>query len=157
MPELSTKLDSQQIELFGRHRVIESMAKDGIEIAMPLRDRGVDFVAYDDQTTYLACPVQLKIATNESFSIHDKYAAAARLMMCYVWNIHDARAMAIYAMSWREALGVADAMEWTKTKSWTDNKSYSTSAPSKKLKGLIEPFRVRPGGWKSIIQRVATG
>ncbi len=42
------KLDTQVIELLGRQRLIAELLRDGLEVALPVRDRGVDLVAYAD-------------------------------------------------------------------------------------------------------------
>ena len=41
-------MDSQQIELLGRHRLVEELLRAGLEVALPLRDHGVDLIAYRD-------------------------------------------------------------------------------------------------------------
>jgi hypothetical protein len=45
---MTVELDTQVIELMGRHRLMNESLRDGMEIASPVRDRGVDVIAYGD-------------------------------------------------------------------------------------------------------------
>lgn len=40
--------DSQVVELLGRNRLIEELLLAGLEVALPLRDRRIDLIAYAD-------------------------------------------------------------------------------------------------------------
>lgn len=153
---MSASLDSQQVEMIGRHRVIESMVRDGVEVALPLRDNGIDLIAYVNTGICVACPIQLKAASGESFSVHRKYEKAARLMMCYAWYVHS-QSPVIFAMSQRDAYRIADAKKWTNTASWTKRGEYSTTRPSENLKLLLAEHRVMPGSWPERVRRIATG
>jgi hypothetical protein len=153
---LKKSLDSQQVELIGRHRVIESMVRDGVEVAIPVRDNGIDLIAYVNTGVCVACPIQLKAASGESFSVHRKYETAVRLMMCYAWHVHEQEPV-IYAMSHVDAHRIAEQKGWTSTASWTQRREYSTTRPSEDLKLLLAEHRVKPGLWPELIRRIATG
>lgn len=43
------ELDSQTVEIIGRNRLIHDLLLAQLEIALPLRDRGIDLIAYKDQ------------------------------------------------------------------------------------------------------------
>ncbi len=60
-------LDTQITELAGRHDLISQLLAGGVEAAVPVRDRGVDLIAYierdessADQLDFVACPIQRK-------------------------------------------------------------------------------------------------
>ena len=56
-------LDSQQVELIGRNLLIAQLVADGLEVAVPTRDRGVDLIVYSDREEhgrFVAKPIQLK-------------------------------------------------------------------------------------------------
>src|SRR2546430_17173377 len=57
-------LDSQQLELIGRSLLVGELLRDGLEVALPERDRGIDLIVYleGDQSgaPFIARPVQLK-------------------------------------------------------------------------------------------------
>jgi hypothetical protein len=84
-------MDSQQVEILGRNRLIGELVAADIEVALPLRDRGVDLVAYMDlgsQTAVFAgCPIQMKAASTRSFSVHRKYVKFANIILAYVWGL----------------------------------------------------------------------
>src|SRR5262245_32215102 len=60
------ELDSQVIEILGRQRLIAELLRDGLEVAVPVRDRGVDLIAYADLSQQVARfasrPIQMKAA-----------------------------------------------------------------------------------------------
>lgn len=76
--------DTQKVELLGRNRLIDELLRDDLEIALPVRDRGIDLIAYVDldsaSSTYVACPIQMKAAWTRSFVIEKKYAKFPRLV-----------------------------------------------------------------------------
>lgn len=39
-------LDTQQLELIGRSLLVGELLRDGLEVALPERDRGIDLIAY---------------------------------------------------------------------------------------------------------------
>ena len=106
------------------------------------RDRGVDLIAYLDldETAggFIACPIQMKAATTSSFSLFQKYTKFPRLLLAYVWYVHDPDRECAYALSYIEALGVAEQMGCTSTLSW-QRAGYSTTRPSKRLLDLLNP------------------
>jgi hypothetical protein len=144
------ELDSQLVELLGRQRLIGELLRDGLEVAIPVRDRGVDLIAYADLSRQVARfasrPIQMKAATTSAFGIDQKYARIADLIIAYVWHLDDAQAAVSYALPYAEAVRVAEAMGWTETASWQQGR-YTTTSPSKRLLALLEPYRMSPGRW----------
>lgn len=41
-------MDSQQLEIIGRQVLVKALIEADLEVATPLRDRGVDILAYED-------------------------------------------------------------------------------------------------------------
>jgi len=78
--------DTQLTEIFGRNRLINDLLRSGVEVATPARDRGVDLIAYldiDEQIgRFVAVPIQIKTATQRSFSIDRKYSKFPRSPVC---------------------------------------------------------------------------
>ena len=142
--------DTQKVELLGRNRLIDELLRDDLEVALPVRDRGIDLIAYADlisaTATYVARPIQMKAAWTRSFIIDQRYAEFPGLLLAYVWHLGDRQQAVTYALSYAEALAVADALGWTRTESWARG-AYSTSSPSARLTGLLEPYRMAPGRW----------
>lgn len=147
-------LDSQVVELLGRQRLIVELLRDGLEVALPVRDRGVDLIAYADLSgevaRFASRPIQMKAATAKAFDIDKKYERIADLIQAFVWHLDDPPAAVTYALPYPEAVQVAAAMGWTETTSWQQGR-YHTSSPSKRLLGLLEPYRMAPGRWWRLV------
>ncbi|WP_396334095.1 hypothetical protein [Burkholderia anthina] len=147
--------DTQLTEIFGRNRLINDLLRSDVEVAIPVRDRGIDLIAYvdlDEQAgRFSAVPIQIKTATQRAFSIDRKYAKFPDLLLAFLWGIAQPETAIVYALSYRESLDVAEAMGWLKTESWIERGRYTTTAPSEKLVALLARYEVRPGTWKSRI------
>lgn len=150
-----TKIDTQLVELAGRNWLAAQLQRAGIEVARPERDRGVDLIAYVDLDSrvrdFIACPIQLKATSGAGFSLDPKYAKFPGLILAYVWNVAVYAETKCYALTWAEALAVAEQMGWTKTDSWrTGGKGrpgYTTTKPSSRLRELLAPFEMDSDKW----------
>jgi|SRR5579863_1142480 len=145
--------DTQVVELIGRNRLGSEILRDGLDVAVPARDRGIDLIAYSDLSsnvrTFVARPIQMKASSEASFSIDRKYERVANLIIAYVWHVHDGNATVTYALTYKEALAIARKC-WGRAKknsaSWKRGR-YSTSKPSLQLRTLLEPFKMAQGKW----------
>lgn len=150
-------MDTQQIEILGRNRLISELVAANLEVALPIRDRGIDLLVYADLNTesavFTACPVQMKAASAQYFGVHHKYNKFSQLIIAYVWGLGNSDAAETYAMTQSEAVAVAEQMGWTDTRSWREMDGYSTSKPSAKLLAMLEPYRMTPAKWR---ERVVT-
>jgi hypothetical protein len=147
-------MDSQTVEIIGRNYLVSMLVSDGLEVARPERDRGVDLIAYldlDEAGKFVACPIQMKAATSASFSLSKKYERIAQLLLAHVWYANDPDQARAYALRYDEAKGVADKMGWTETESWRRG-VYSTTRPSLRLQELLNPYRMLPGDWRKKVQ-----
>ena len=74
---LAAKKDTQLTELAGRHLLISQLTEDGLEVALPIRDHGVDLIAYididDQESSFSACAIQLKVTNGGRFELDQKY------------------------------------------------------------------------------------
>lgn len=145
-----SSLDTQTIELLGRNRLVSELLMAGLEVGLPTRDRGVDLIAYVDLSakvsSFVAAPIQMKAASSRSFSVDKKYAKISNLILAHVWHLGIPDQAVTFALSYSEAVVVAEAMKWTETASW-DRGGYCTTNPSKKLLTLLEPYRMTPEKW----------
>lgn len=153
----SDTLDTQLLELLGRNRLIEELTRAGLEVAIPARDRGVDLIAYLDLTAhsdrFVACPIQLKAATATCFSVDRKYEAIADLLIVYLWGLATPHPV-FHAMTYAEAVAIADAAGWTRTASWARG-GYTRTAVGAALKARLRPHRMTRERWPEIVQRCA--
>jgi hypothetical protein len=67
------KMDTQVVELIGKNYLTAKLLRAGLEVAIPIRDRGIDLIAYADiderLTSFVSCPIQMKAAMQRSFSL----------------------------------------------------------------------------------------
>ena len=149
--------DSQVTELLGRNRLIDELLRAGLEVALPLRDRGIDLIAYADLESrvdsFVARPIQMKAASDRSFGINLKYAKFPNLLIAHVWHLATPADTVTFALSYAEAFAVAEGMGWTKTASWKTGR-YDNTRPGAKLRGLLEPYRMtRERWWERVAQQ----
>lgn len=157
-------MNVQQIEIIGRHRLVDELVGADVEVAMPLRDRGVDLIAYldiDEQTDvqspkrFAAVPIQMKAATERRFSLSTKYERLANLLLVYIWYVGTAKPVEIYAMTYSEALTIATARGWTKTASWNKG-HYADTRVGAEVVELLQPYRMTRERWKPLIRKSGT-
>lgn len=144
------RLDSQQVEILGRAALTAALVGDGIEVARPERDAGIDLIAFTI-SPWRMVPIQMKAATTASFSIERKYERVDRLVMVYVWNARSAGDAEFYAMTWRQAVAIGRDLGWTATPSWTRNGKYTTTNPSANARDAIRPHQMDPGRWAGVL------
>jgi hypothetical protein len=154
-------LDTQTIELVGRHRLASDLLIAGLEVALPSRDRGVDLIAYldldPDLGRFVARPIQLKAASQRSFGIWRKYLKIHDLIIAYVWHVDGTQGPETYALTCSEAAAIAEEMGWTSTSSWRDEGVYTTNMPSSKLCQLLKPHLMTSEKWRAKIAGATNG
>lgn len=156
------KMNSQVTELVGRNYLTAQILSAGLEVALPMRDRGTDLIIYRDlpggDTSFQCLPLQMKVATTECFAVDQKYAKFPGLILVYVWNVGSASEdHPTYAMTYADALLIAEKMGWTKTATWRAKKLYTMTKPSLELKGLLDPFRMSPERWRTVFAMFSRG
>lgn len=151
-------LDSQQIELIGRNLLTGLLLRDGLEVARPERDRGVDLIAYIDLDDaggpFLACPIQVKAHARAAFAIDRKYEKFPSLLLAFLWNVVEPSRLEAFCLTYPEAVQVATALGWTATPSWSSG-IYSTTRPSARVREMLQVHRMTPGLWKVKVKEVA--
>ena len=152
-------MDTQTIEILGRNRLVDELLVAGLEVAMPLRDRGIDLIAYVDlvaaASKFAAVPIQMKAASKRAFSIDRKYDKISNLVIVYVWGLRLLGHAESFALTYPEALDIAKALKWTKTLSWREKGKYSTSHPSQELCELLAPYKMSADSWRIKISHVS--
>ena len=145
---------------------MSQLLQAGLEVAKPERDRGIDLVVYLDLDKsigdFIACPIQVKAASERSFGLNPKYKRFPRLLLVHIWHVKESHKTEAFAMTYAEALAVARKMGWTKTDSWKNGASsgkrgYSvhTVGDDSRLRALLEPFSMSPKKWKAKVIEVA--
>jgi len=143
--------DSQLTEMAGRHLLIAHLMNAGFEVAQPLRDNGIDLVAYQGKKgtrQFVARPIQLKAFSHESFYVDRRFENHPRLVIAYVWNVSTPDKSEIYALTFQDALAVLEKKGFAKTDSWTKAGRYFVRNAGKELKDLLKPFRMTRDRWQ---------
>ena len=65
------KGDSQLTEIAGKHLLISRLVAAGFEVAQPLRDKGIDLVAYRDGEDGKDVSLHVEVAVDECFAQRD--------------------------------------------------------------------------------------
>ena len=145
------RTDTQIIELLGKVRLIKHLAEAGLksedklEIAEPVRDKGIDLIIYyyGKGGKFLAKPVQLKAASKKSFPLNKKYSKIPGLLMVYVWGCNGEGEEAIYAMTYDEAHNILKGKSTaTNTSSWKNKGYYAATKPSEELIKSMEKYKM---------------
>jgi len=157
-PFVSDKGDSQLTEIAGKHLLISSLVAAGFEVAQPLRDKGIDLVAYRDGENgkeFAAYPIQLKASSHESFSLDKKYERLGpRLLIAYVWNVQDPERSDVYALTFGDALQVMKKKGYAETDSWTKKGYYFVRSAGIELKEILEPYKMNTKRWREKLQAI---
>jgi hypothetical protein len=151
------KVDSQVTELLGRNQLISELLRAGLEVALPLRDRGIDLIAYSDLDPdapgFVACPIQMKAATASSFTVLRRYERFRNLILAFIWHITEPENLVTYALTYLEASVIVERMGWTHSRSWTDLGGYGTTKAEQntKLMTLLKEHQMTPERWRQKI------
>jgi hypothetical protein len=141
--------DTQITELSGRHYLISQLLKGKVEVAMPLRDRGIDLIAYLDRVgdvpEFVGCPIQLKANEKARFGIDRKYEKIPNLLMVYAWHV-STDAPELYALTYSEAFGLLDKRGHTKRASWTEKGAWTLKVNDEWRK-MLSPYLMQPEQW----------
>jgi hypothetical protein len=143
-------MDKGQVEVAGRNWLIPELLKADLEVAIPARDRGIDIICYAERhggRRFIARPIQIKAARNQSFAVDRKYETIPDLLLAYVWRVSKPEETVCYCLTYPEAESVAKKLGWTKTDSWKRSGNYTTQNPSQELVELLEPVRMGPSKW----------
>jgi hypothetical protein len=140
--------DSQLTELAGKHLLIAHLVAAGLEVAEPVRDKGIDLIVYRDSGDFQARPVQMKASSLESFSLDGKYERFPHLLIAYVWNVQTPDRSEVYALTFKEAKKILVSKGYDKTESWEKRKYYFVRNAGTELKKLLAPYRMSPKNWQ---------
>ena len=147
-------LDTQQVEIIGRSFLLSCCIADGVEVAQPIRDKGIDLIIFNDisdQQLFISVPIQLKAASKANFSINKKYAKIPNLLMAYVWHSADPIKARLFLLTYADVELLATKLGWLTTRSWIDNGFYSTQNPSKKLTEMLSSYEYSPGSISRLV------
>jgi hypothetical protein len=145
-----TRSDSQFVELLGRYWLVTELLRAGIEIAEPVRDKGVDLIAYAraGEGRFVARPIQLKASMATMFGLDRTYEKMPSLLLVHVWHLADPQQTRAYALTYQDALQIADAMRWTISRAWRDRGRYVNNEPGAEIRKCLDSHRMAPERWR---------
>lgn len=151
-------MDTQALEIIGRNHLINELLLAGLEVALPIRDRGIDLIAYldlgDQISAFTAFPIQLKASTKSSFSLDGKYEKFPNLVIAYVWGLASDETSVTYALTYNEVVQIGTELGYIQTESWLNHRLYAVTRPGRALISLLEPFRMTPEAWRRKIENL---
>ena len=144
--------DSQQTELFGRSFLLNQLVTAGFEVALPLRDRGVDLIVYQERDVsgqFIARPIQMKAASIKRFDIEKKFERTHDLLIVFVWHLNDSSKTCVYALTYKELFEIAERRKYTDTDAWQKEKGkYNITRPGVEIEGEFAAYKmVTPADW----------
>lgn len=85
---MAPDLDSQQVEIIGRHWLISELVRAGLEAADPVRDNGVDLLVSAADYSWTQ-PVQVKTSRDRDINVYPKYVRGrlSRLPLLMVYTL----------------------------------------------------------------------
>ena len=153
--------DTQITELAGLHYLISQLLKAKIEVATPLRDRGIDLIAYIDRegvdARFLACPIQLKANEEARFGLDKKYEKIPNLLMVYAWHV-STDVPELHALTYAQAFALLQDRGHTERSSWTE-KGVWTLRVNVNWRERLSDYQIKPDEpekWKQRILQFAS-
>lgn len=159
-------VDTQLTELIGRNWLVNELLRAGLEVATPLRDRGIDLIAYRDLDVepktagtpgspahFAALPIQMKAVTGKRFTVDSKYAKFPDLLVVHIWHVEDPARTIAYGLTYPEMSALAEAQGWTSTPTWKQRGLYNMSSPSKQLISLLQPYTMTRERWRLLVRQ----
>jgi hypothetical protein len=65
--------------------VVTRLLKQGLDVARPLSDNGIDFIAYEPANQRRFVPIQVKSASSDRINFERRWFVVPDLVLVYVW------------------------------------------------------------------------
>jgi len=106
----NSRRHTSSCEFLGTFRFIEKLLSEGLAVAKPFVDDGVDLIVYADRKPlidhFAAVPIQLKCYSESGFVVDEKYKKIEGLFITYIWYSGDHSKLRIYVLPY----SVADSL-----------------------------------------------
>jgi hypothetical protein len=139
------ELDNQQVEIIGRNLLVSMLTADGVEVAMPIRDRGTDLIAFKDTYQggrFSAVPIQVKAFSKTGFSLDVKYKG---MLIAYIWYASTPLEAEVFVMSYSQAEAIVDSTYYLEHGRWANTQ------PGRNISEGLKPYLCKPGYLESLI------
>jgi hypothetical protein len=129
-----------QLERIGTAFIAEQLYREGLKLAWPDIDEGIDLIVYsDDAKSFRAIPLQIKAFSREEFYTDQKYLRIPDLRIVYLWHVGTEQPIRAFGMPYREAEQIVDQRKWTRDKRGRCTRTSGTTT----LTNAIIPFEIR--------------
>jgi len=139
-------LSKRQLEKIGTAFIAEQCYREGLRIAYPDIDDGVDLIIFriSEQGNFDAVPIQIKAFSTESFYTDKKYLEIPKLFIIYLWYVGSGKQIRSFGMLYEEAEKIVDKNHWSRK----DGK-YAYTRGSETLRNALVPFEIK--SWKMLL------
>jgi hypothetical protein len=130
---------TQQVERLAMAFLVNALENDGVMVATPMFDSGIDFVAYrtNEAGKFDAVPVQLKSSTKKGFYTNKKYLQIPGLKIIYMRHVdNDLSDVRAFCMPYPLAEKIVDEQERSRK-----DGAYFTQG-SQRLEEALVPYEV---------------
>src|SRR6185503_9291869 len=95
--------------------------------------------------------VRVIAARQRIFSLRPTLNTLPNLLLIYLWYVDDPAKTVAYALTYQQALAIANKKGWTNTPSWLNDGYYYDSHVGDELLALLAPYPVQAGQWQEVI------
>ena len=133
-------LSKHQLERTGTAFIAEQLYREGLKLAWPDIDEGIDLLvySYDSDMIFRAIPLQVKALSREAFYTDRKHSRIPDLRIVYLWHVGTEKPIRVFGMLYNEAEQIVDNQEWTRNKG-----TYARTRGSPTLSNALVPFEIR--------------
>ncbi len=151
--------DGRATELIGRAFLTAQLFQAGIEVAAPIRDRGVDLIAYIDlrADSFRARPIQVKASLHFRFVHDSKYEKFPDLLIAHVVFLSDFAETKVYAMDYESEHSICRSLGYLNSKLWMNpgrgSPRYFMTKKPPELTEALKPYLMTPERWLQYLRR----
>lgn len=134
-----------QLERIGTAYIIEKCYHEGLSIAYPDIDDGIDLIIYNHEGYFFnAVPVQIKAFSSESFYTDEAYLRIPKLFIIYLWYVGSGKTIRAFGMPYKEAEAIVNKNNWSRNKG-----KYAYTHGSEVLRRALAQYEIR--SWKELL------
>jgi hypothetical protein len=148
--------DKQLIEVIGKAKFTEFAIRSGFEVAMPVRDCGIDVLLYfpiEDNLLTTTIPVQLKCYSSQALTVDSKYNRMGDLLHVVLWNCTN-KEPSFFALTQKHSMHFAEMFGWDKLPGWINKKGrYDATKATTRIIDEMRQYRTITETFKNMVKR----
>ncbi len=147
-------MDKQLIEVIGRSKFTEFAILSGFELAVPVRDCGIDCLLYfpvEDRLLNTAIPVQLKCYSAQALTVDSRYDRIGNILHVVIWNCLTA-SPSFFVLTQKHAMQLAAHLKWDKTTGWANKGGrYDATTATGPIRDAMTQYSVTTTTFKEMV------